>query len=585
MPMRGRGRGDFGGDDRPLREPTNTVWVGNLDPATHTDEMLREMFSEFGVVMRVAKHAEQSYAFIHFRHVMEASNAVAALRDRRSLGLARFNYGKMFEYSSEEMQPDYRPAYRPREEGEYGDGYARPARRFRSDAMEPTNVLWVGSLPDYVSEERLREHFGVCGTVKMISRMERGNMAFIHFETVGDCTLALETLQGKPVDGSVQVILNYGHPQRSRPDMGGGGRFDGGYDSGSSTTPAGIHPNEVATNVVYLGQLPQDTTEEDIDAVFDPHEGYINSKFVSSSAIAFGHFTTTETATAARVALQNTTIRGVPIRVSFGKNRHNYSLADKTSAGGPSMDLDELMQDPSSATASGALTTVQVGHSNLVLPAMSGASAGADGSSSPFPADFTQRTTPELNLRARLQSVLGSTYNGCGALGLELSPTQVQAICFMVDQCICEERAQELGTTLALYIPAKAAHVFNIITKRLRDYYTTDVVRKLHIFYAVTKAVLSVPTVTAQFNFASLNAYLMLLLVTTEGQPRTGADHLSTIMDSLEHHKFLEARSNVSPEYRIEFRAQLKEIKASTQAEQDLSSFLSRRRRNHGSSA
>lgn len=573
--------------------------------------------------MRIAKHMEHSYCFIHFRHVHEAQQAVNTLRERGTLGNARFNYGKMFEYTEEEMRPDYRPpdpseraggggggyGRRPREEGGEDGGDGRPPFRRKPDVpqMEPSNVLWVGSLPEYISDERLEEFFSVCGTVKFVSRMERGNMAFVHFTTVEECTLALETMKGKRIDGSVVLALNYGHPQR--PKSTDPTAVSASGSSHGAGTSDGVNPNEVATNVVYLGMIPPNATDEDVESVFAPYEGFLFAKFVSSSGIAFGHFDTIDHSRVARVALQNTTICGVPIRVSFGKNNHNYTEKPDRTGAGAQVDLDALMRDPSASSSAGAgngaMTVVtQLNGQQLVLPAMGSSNGGGDQQGSGMGNNMAnfgkERAAPELNLRARLQSVMGSTYNGCGEAGNELTPTQIEAICFMVDQCVDEEHAAQLDTTLALYLPSKAVHVLNVMTKRIREFYTADPIRKLHVFYSATKMFLksaqqamgeeegshmdtnnsSAVDLKEVYTSAALNALLMLLLATSERQSRAGVDRLITIMDALERHTaLLERYSNITETYKEEFRAQLKEIRVSAEAEQDLSSLLSSRRR------
>lgn len=596
----------------PPRDPTNTVWVGNLEPMQIADQdALRAVFSEFGVVMRIAPHVEHRYCFVHFRRVEEAVNAVNTLRERNTLGAARFNYGKMFEYTAEEMQAGYVPSSMPsgvegRNEGSnFGynkrfrdddggeDGYN--SRRPRRDQKEPTNVLWVGSLQPYITDDRLREFFSVCGNVKMVSRMDRNNMAFIHFETVEDATLALETLRGKPIDGQTVLPINYGHAQRSR-------EIDptapsGAPGMGSATGSGVVGANEVPTNVVYLGQLPPNVTEDAIDELFSPYEGFISSKLLSANNFAFGHFDSIETATAARIGLHNCEVCGVPIRVSYGRSNHSLTMADKVVKAGAiesgSLNLDELMRDPASLQVGGALMPFMAQTNALVLPA-AGGSSGLPGGE--IPIDLArERAAPELNLRARLQSVMGSTYNGCGAEGLRLTPTEVRAVCIMIDRCINQERADQLAHTFSLFLPLQAAHVFNISTKRIRDHYLTDTTRKLLILFAATKVLLKTAEDAVQqrcseeefvlpYHSASLNAYLMLLLTATEHQPREGLDRLITIMDGLENNQERRLFSSTSSAENVEvlkrdFYAQLKEIRASAQAEQDLLSIRSLRRK------
>eukprot|EP00796_Vickermania_ingenoplastis_P005861 gene5861-4183_t len=591
---RGRGRRDRGsrGDDRRGSAPTNTVWAGNLDPSQYNEEMLRQIFAEFGVVMRIAPHFDHSYCFVHFRRVEEAVNAVNTLRERGVLGATRFNYGKMYEYTDEEMQDGYTPPDPSRFMRVSGASSAPPSgsspapygqdrpggpppRRGREEAnqKEPTNVLWVGSLPEFISDERLTDIFSPCGTVKFVSRMERGNMAFVHFETVEECTLALETMRGKPVDQNVVLALNYGHAQRPKDPV-----------------PAGeesvIGPHETPTNVVYLGQIPPNATDADIDNLFEPFPGFINAKYVSSAGIGFGHFDSVETARTARIALHNAIVCGVPIRVNFGKSNHSFTMADKGNNSGSSR-LDDLMRAPPGMMGpDGTLIAFDPnGPSNsfnaLTLPAMGSTGNDYEGSGGGGGTGLMrERAPPELSLRARLQSVMGSTYNGCGAQGAELPPSVIQSVCIMVDRCEDEATSAQLDETLLLYLPVKAVHLFNVVTKRVREFYAGDPIRKLWVLFSITRAMLRAAQASpGALTSAALNAYLMVLLVCSEGQSREGVDRLITIMDSLERHAFLQHWCNVTEEYKESFRTQLKEIRAGAEGVHDLTSLLSRRRR------
>ncbi|CCW61681.1 unnamed protein product [Phytomonas sp. EM1] len=590
--------GPASGDSRdpiPLREPTNTVWVGSLDTAIHTDQALRAGFREFGKVMRIAKHPDRGFCFVHFRTVREAENAVETLSRTGVLGPAVFNYGKMFEYTEEEMNMPYDPKEDEAlwsgkraapEEGGDGAGRAQdasalaqpPARRPRHERgqSEPTNVLWVGSLPPFVTDDKLREIFEVFGNITTITRMEKGGMAFVHFDTIEHCTMALQTMAGRLIEGGVSLVLNYGHGQKRGND--------------AVAADGGIPSNETPTNVVYLGQLPANITEADIEALFEPFEGFINSKYVSSTSIGFGHFDSIENARAARLALNHATLKGVPIRVNFGKTNHSFTMADRrrvgeTGVGGDvdgAFNLDAMMRPPAELdAASGAL--VLGGDSAggaLVLPAM-GVNSGMGGAATSAGGNLysKERAAPEMTLDVRLQTVLGTPYNGCGAKDLELSPSQIQAICSMVDACVDSKSEQRLNDTLVLYCPLKAVHVFNILAKRLHTCFDDDPHKKLLVLYAATRVLLGVVTDYILYNAAALNAYLMVLLVASEGQTKSGMDRLSTIVESLIHHGFISKKSNAGPAYEDVFRGQLEEILSRAKAEQDLASLVSTRRR------
>ncbi|KAK7194228.1 RNA-binding protein [Novymonas esmeraldas] len=620
-----------------MRDPTNTVWVGSYDPAFHSRSMLCSAFWPYGRVMEISIHDGKSYAFVHLRRTEEAKAAVDALIENRQLGPAIFNYSKMHEYSEEEMARPHDPAVveeppvvdapapspapgsrRPRDgddgrdprdergprEPEHGREPLPPPRRARHerDAKEPSHVLWIGNLVPYITNEKLTEVFEVFGPITTVSRLGRSNMAFVHYETVDQCTMALETMRGRPIEG-VMLSLNYGHNAQSSGEAagGGGGGADGppgmgghGY-SNVPLTADGIPVNETPTNIIYLGHLPTDTESKDVEDLFAAFDGFIFSKYVGTNGIAFGHFDSIETARAARAGLSSATIKGTPIRVSFGKQNHTYTMADRRRIGEPAPDnggggefnLDAMMRGPGAPLdgASGALVAGGYGGAGaggaLVLPTMGGGGgfAGAGGVGGMDGNVYARkREAPEITLDNRLQSLLGSTYNNCGARGLEISPSQIQAVCHLVDNCVSESSCETLRQALTLYSPQRSVHVFNVVAKRMREL-ADDPHKRLFVLYAVTHVLLGVSTEYVPFTEAVLNAYLMVLLVASEGQTSSGMDRLTSIIESLQQHSFVEKKSNAGKEYEEQFRGQLDEVTNRAKAEQDLRSLATRRRR------
>ena len=374
-------RSDQGGHPRgsgappPLRDPTNTVWVGNADGEL-SDDALRSTFAEFGTVMRVGRLPEKCVAFVHFRTPEEATNAIQTLSargapvDGRNL---RYNYGKNFTYSEEELRADYNPAnarrerrdrnndfdrdrdrdygggggggdreYRRHDDRDYDrrgerDNYERDrdrddrdrrggrdrmgggegGRRDRDEGpLEPTNVLWIGDLPPDITDEDLRRNFGVFGEILQVNRVESKCLGFIHFDTVEHCTKAL-SMRGVRVKG-IPLKLNFGKAQRS---SAGPGAF--------SSDPGEIPANEHATNVVWVGQLPPDATTAELNEMFDRYPGFIDAKLLSDKNIAFGHYDTPENARAARVGMHGQSLHGSTLKVSFGKTNHSKTMADR----------------------------------------------------------------------------------------------------------------------------------------------------------------------------------------------------------------------------------------------------------------
>ncbi|GET90716.1 RNA-binding protein, putative [Leishmania tarentolae] len=618
----------------PMRDPTNTVWVGSYDPAFHSRSMLCRAFWPFGRVMEISIHDGKSYAFVHLRRTEEAKAAVDALIESRELGAAIFNYSKMHEYTEEEMnlphdpnaveeppitdpspspapgarrQRDYDSSRDPRDdrgarEAEHGrDAQLPPQRRARHEreAKEPSNVLWVGNLVPYITNEKLTEVFEVFGPISSVSRLGRSNMAFLHYETVEQCTMAIETMKGRPIEG-VMLSLNYGHDAQHTNDAAGGSGAGaegsaGMAGHGHSNVPLtadGIPVNETPTNIIYLGHLPADADPKDVEDLFLPYDGFIFSKFVASNGIGFGHFDTIESSRVARAGLCNATIKGTPIRVSFGKQNHTYTMADRRRIGEPTLDngggefnLDAMMRGPGAYLdgTTGALVARGYGvgagaGGTLVLPAMGGGAAAGGIGGADTNVYARKRETPEMSMDNRLQSLLGSTYNNCGARGLEMSPSQIQAVCHLVDNCVSESACETLRQALMLYSPLRSVHVFNVVAKRMKEF-PDDPHKRLFVLYAVTHVLLGVSTEYVPFTEAVLNAYLMVLLVASEGQTSSGMDRLAFIIESFQQHPFIEKKSNAGKEYEEQFRAQLDEITNRTKAEQDLRLLATRRRR------
>ncbi|KAG8340629.1 putative RNA-binding protein [Trypanosoma vivax] len=583
-------RAGFSSRDRredEMREPTNTVWVGNLDPYIHTEDYLQEVFREFGRVIRVAKVPDKSYCFVHFRYVEEARIAVETLTVRGSLTGVRFNYGKMFEYGQEDGHvpedlsgcgTQQRPHRRGREDERYEHDERRRRPRREEEPMEPTNVLWLGDVPPSISNEELNENFKVFGTINSISRLASKNMAFIHFETIESCTQALDLMRDQPIAG-VRLSLNYGRAQR-HPQT-----------SAAGLTPDGIPLSETPTNVVYIGQLASDVVEEDVEDMFEPFEGFISSKFIQSSGIAFAHFDSVEHARIARVALNNAHLKGSPIRISFGKNSHTMTMADRVRRGRPAP--LGISADGGGNVGSGAVTMFDGVNGALVagpgvsgqgdsgaivsLPAM-GVTVGTV--SGPAPASYftRERPVPEITLDARLQSLLGASYNSCGEPEKSLSPSVIQTICDLIDECVDEKTEKRLDDTIFLYTPLNSAHVFGILAKRMHDHFNDDPHKKLLILYAATRVLLGAKTDYLMFTKQALNAYLMTLFVASEGQTAGGMEVLTSIIENVQRHPFVE-RQRLDVDFPEVFRGQLEEINKRVKEEQDLASLMTKKMR------
>ncbi|RNC37342.1 putative RNA-binding protein, partial [Trypanosoma cruzi] len=338
-------------------------------------------------------------------------------------------------------------------------------------------------------------------------------------------------------------------------------------------------------------QLASDVTEGDVEDLFEPFEGFINSKFIQSSGIAFGHFDSIEHARAARIALNNALLRGATLRISFGKSNHTMTMADRMRRGKPApLGNDDANGDftampPPALGLGGVMGALVAGPgapaadagAMVSLPTM-GVMVGSQAAPPP-PTFFTrERPTPEMTLDARLQSLLGATYNNCGEADKSVSPSVIQAICDLVDGCVDEQSMKRLDDTIFLYTPLNSSHVFGILAKRIHDYFNDDPHKKLLVLYAATRALLGAKTDYLLFTKAALNAYLMMLFVASEGQTPGGMEMLTSIIENVHRNPFIE-RQRLDAEFIEVFREQLDEIHRRAKVEQDLASLLTKKRR------
>lgn len=93
--------------------------------------------------------------------------------------------------------------------------------------------LFVGSLPYSMNDQQLQDLFASCGTVVsakvIIDRdMNRSKgFGFVEMSTEEEAKKAIDTINGKEVDGRT-ITVNEARPQENRGPRpnGGGGNFD-----------------------------------------------------------------------------------------------------------------------------------------------------------------------------------------------------------------------------------------------------------------------------------------------------------------------------------------------------------------------
>lgn len=98
--------------------------------------------------------------------------------------------------------------------------------------------LFVGSLPYSITDQQLADLFSACGTVasaKVIwdRELDRSKgFGFVEMSNDDEAKKAIETMNGKEVEGRT-ITVNEARPQENRgPRQGGGG--GGGFDRNRS---------------------------------------------------------------------------------------------------------------------------------------------------------------------------------------------------------------------------------------------------------------------------------------------------------------------------------------------------------------
>ena len=93
--------------------------------------------------------------------------------------------------------------------------------------------LYVGNLPDSVTEQDLSDKFATFGTVesaKLITDRDTGRsrgFGFIEMASDAEAQAAIESLDGTDYDGQ-PIKVNEARPQQRRSDGGRGGHDGGG---------------------------------------------------------------------------------------------------------------------------------------------------------------------------------------------------------------------------------------------------------------------------------------------------------------------------------------------------------------------
>ncbi|KAJ2366118.1 hypothetical protein IW150_006025, partial [Coemansia sp. RSA 2607] len=173
--------GELGDDDAADGGvPTRSLWVGNVDPALSSGDLVA-LFGKYGRVESLRLLPDKECAFVNF---MRVEDAVAARRDMRAgarIGNAtvRVGFGKGEAHASGDAQ-----------------------------AMQPTRALWVGNIAATLTADALAAAFAAYGRVESARVLAHKNCGFVNFERLDDAVRAKQAMNGKPL-GALVVRIGY----------------------------------------------------------------------------------------------------------------------------------------------------------------------------------------------------------------------------------------------------------------------------------------------------------------------------------------------------------------------------------------
>jgi len=177
--------------------------------------------------------------------------------------------------------------------------------------MSRTKNLYVCGISDRLSVRDLEDEFGRYGKVASVDL--KVGFGFVEFEDEHDAEDAVKGLNGKDLEGR-QLRVEYGR-NRGGGGGGGGGGYRGvsRYDSGRGG----------ASEKIYVGGLPMETTEDDIHDLFDKYgrleEVVLRTNLPRPPAFAFITFESSRDAEDAVAGRNDYMFNGSRLRCEFSK--------------------------------------------------------------------------------------------------------------------------------------------------------------------------------------------------------------------------------------------------------------------------
>ncbi|KAJ2655021.1 E3 ubiquitin-protein ligase pub1 [Coemansia sp. RSA 1200] len=309
----------FSASQKPADPSVKSLYVGNLDPNV-TEQFLREIFSSVRPVTNVKIIPDRrqasgglNYGFVEFADHQDANIALQNLNGRRIL-----------EY---EIRVNW-------------------ALNNGSQTHEDTSNhfhVFVGDLSAEVTDQMLTKTFGIypsmsCARVMwdMSSWKSRG-YGFVAFRDRADAEKAISQMNGEWL-GSRAIRVNWASQKvsaKAKHDaVSISGSSSNGGNSNSNGNGNGGHPAQQPLSyetvlsqtaqyntTAYVGNLTNYTTQDQLQAVFQPFGFVMEIRMQLERGYAFVKMDTHENAAMAITQLSGSPLNGRPLRCSWGKDR------------------------------------------------------------------------------------------------------------------------------------------------------------------------------------------------------------------------------------------------------------------------
>jgi nucleolysin TIA-1/TIAR len=281
------------------------LYVGNLD-ASVTEEFIATLFGQIGRITKakvIFDTSSEPYAFVEFADHHSATQALQAMNKRMLM--------------DKEMKVNWA---------------TQPGTQQKIDTSRHFHVF-VGDLSPEVDNKALKDAFVPFGEVsdaKVIKdpqTLKSKGYGFVSYPKREEAERAIEQMNGQWL-GRRTIRTNWA----TRKPTDGASDFRGGFGGGGANTGSfggGHHARQSYDEIlsqagpdntsVYIGNIPQNSTEDDVRAVFKRFGNVADIRHFKTQGYSFVKFDTKENAARAIHEMNGAELMGQSIRCSWGK--------------------------------------------------------------------------------------------------------------------------------------------------------------------------------------------------------------------------------------------------------------------------